>query len=500
MYRISVFLTFVACLALVVFAGCQQIDRQQVKKVEAEVTEGPPPASAGPGDLAEIEKEAKEQEARQAYKEGMLARRANDLERAGEQFERALELDPSYTEAAQALAEVKIALGEAAPAGAPDVALRVKKVEAQIQLIRHEVAATISQGEVFFQQGKFEDAVSSLEEALGLIKWASELYLLDFTEERDRAQALLESARIQRDVFVRAREAEQRKAAEQALAEELRKQADYRRRMAEELLALARQSLERKDFVEALSFTRRALLKDPANSEAMRLEKIIVRERINFERERIRLRTDMAWRNSFMKMEEAALPVAGIMNYPDREWWRNMTVLRCERSKREQNVFERTPEQENIEKKLEQVTVRLLRIESQKFPDAMKTIMKQFGNIVPIVIHPDALVELGDKKIDIDRPVETNLRTAIEIALERIPDDTGEYTYVIRDEAILITKKGAEETKRLIIYPVQDLLRQVVPFRPPDIEISREDLFEETGGEFGDVGEEERDYFGTEDR
>ena len=491
MYRMSISATLIACLALVFLAGCKQVERA---KDRAEGGEDAAAPSAGRYDVSDIEKEAMEREAREAYDQGILARLAGELKKAREHFARAVRLNPSYIEAQQALADVNVALGEVGAEAAAGVELQARKIEAEMRLIRHEVRATIEKARTLFQQEEFEEAVSNLEDALGLMKWATELYLLDFSEERPEAEVLLKSARIQHKVFLEAMKAEQRRQAKEKIAEELRKRAEYRRRQAEELLVLARESLAMKNFAEALKFARRALLKDPANSEAMTLEKIIVEERLNFERERIALRTDMAWRGSFFRLEQAALPVTDIISWKDREEWMQKTSLRRESAKSEQEVFQRSAEQVQIEKKLDEATVRLLTIEPQKFPEAMKTIMRQFGNIVPIVLHPDVIAELEDEKIEIDRRIETTLKDAIEIALDQIPAGLGEYAYVIRDEAILITRKGAEETKRLIVYPVQDLLRKLVPFSPPNVDVGRKELFEDG------TGDEEREYFGEEER
>ena len=491
MYRMSISAMLISCLALVFLAGCKQVERAEDR---AEVGEEAAAPSAGRYDVSDIEKEAMEREARDAYAQGILVRHAGDLKKAREHFARAVRLNPSYVEAHQALAEVNVALGEVGAEAAAGVELQASKIEAEMRLIRHEVRATIEKARELFQQEEFEEAVSNLEDALGLMKWATELYLLDFSEERPEAEVLLKSARIQHKVFLDAMKAEQRRQAKEKIAEELRKRAEYRRRQAEELLVLSRESLAMKNFAEALKFARRALLKDPANSEAMTLERIIVEERLNFERERIVLRTDMAWRGSFFRLEQAALPDARIMSWKDREEWMQKTSFRRERAKSEQEVFQRSAEQVQIEKKLDEATVRLLTIEPQKFPEAMKTIMRQFGNVVPIVLHPDVIAELEDEKIEIAIPKEITLKGAIEEALDQIPAGLGEYAYVIRDEAILITRKGAEETKRLIVYPVQDLLREIVPFSPPKVDIGRKDLFE-VSGEYG-AGDEEREYFG----
>ena len=469
MYRISIVVALCVCLAFVAITGCKQAER---KPTGAEAAQ----TKATTYTATDVEREAVKREAKEAYLEGVRARQANDLKAARDAFARAVQLDPEYIEALKALTDVKVALGEAAPPAA-EAAMGAQRLEAQLQQTRQEIRTLMGQARTLFQKEQFQDSINALEDALGLMNWASKAYNMDFGAERPEAEELLKNARVQQEVFAKAQEAEQRKAAQQALEDELRKQVESRHQAAAQLLATAREELAKKNFSQASSYVNRAIAADPGNVEAMELSNIIVEQRINFDRERTILQKDMAWRASFQAMEIAGIPkVEGAMTWPDKARWEEITQKRQQRSEQEQKVFQPTAEQEKINKILDETKVRLLNIEEQPFPSAVKTLMKQF-NAVPIVIHPEAMSKLALVNVGVSRPTETSLRAALEYLLARIPKDAGEFSYVIRDEAVLITLKGAEESRSLIIYPVQDLLRKPVGFKAKGIKFSKEDLF-----------------------
>jgi general secretion pathway protein D len=474
MYRIAIVTALIVCVA---FAGCKRMEQAPADKA------GAVPAGAGPGaggyTAAEAEQQAAMAEAREYYLSGLRARQAGDMKAARDAFAKAAELYPNYVEALQALAEARAALGEAGPRvpGEPDIGMQ--KLLAQNQQIRRDVRELISQAKMLYGKEQFEVAIDNLQEALATMNWAAKLYNMDFGAERPEAEELLQRAQVQQQVFATALEAEQRKKAQQALEEELRKQADYRRQRAQQLLEGAREELAKKNFAEARGNVNRALVEEPGNAEAMELSDIIVEQQMNFERERVILMKDMAWRQSFEDINEMGVPQTGndIVTFGEKKVWVANKERRVKYAEEEQTIFQPTVEQEELEKRLDELKLRVLNIDNQPFPEAVKTLVKLFKS-VPILLHPDAFSKLSQVNVSIARNTETTLRTAIELLLARIPSDQGEFSYVVKDQAVIITTKGAEEAKVLAVYPVQDILRKIVNFTPPSIQIDRSALFQ----------------------
>jgi len=474
MYRIAIVTALIVCVA---FAGCKRMEPAPADKA------GAVPAGAGPGaggyTAAEAEQQAAMAEARESYLSGLRARQAGDMKAARDAFAKAAGLYPNYVEALQALAEARAALGEAGPRvpGEPDIGMQ--KLLAQIQQIRGDVRGLISQAKMLYGKEQFEVAIDNLQEALARMNWAAKLYNMDFGAERPEAEELLQRAQEQQQVFAAAVEAEQRKKAQQALEEELRKQADYRRQRAEQLLEGAREELAKKNFADARIAVSHALIEEPGNAEAMELSDIIVEQQMNFERERVILMKDMAWRQSFEDINVMGVPQTGddIVTFGEKKVLEANKERRLRRAEEEQTIFQPTVEQEELEKRLDELKLRVLNIDNQPFPDAVKTLVKLFKS-VPILLHPDAFSKLSQVNVSITRNTETTLRTAIELLLARIPSDQGEFSCVIKDQAVIITTKGAEETKVLAVYPVQDILRKIVNFTPPSIQIDQAALFQ----------------------
>jgi len=483
MYRITIIAALGLCLAFAAVTGCKQTPQKPAEGAQATKAYT----------ATDAEREAVKREAEEAYLEGVLARQADDLKAARDAFARAVQLDPEYIEALKALADVKVALGEAAPPAA-EQAMGMQKLEAQLQQTRQEVHTLMSQARDYYQREKFEDAIKALKEALDTMTLATKLYNMDFGAERPDAEDLLKSARIQQEVFAKAQDTERRTAAQQALEGELAKQAAYRHETAAQLLKTAREELAKKNFSQASRFARHALEADPGNVEAMELLNIVSEQRINFENERAILQKNIEWRKLFQDMDEAAIPPDERMpvHWEDKNKWEAMTETRRRSSEQQTKVFQPTAEQEKINKILDETKVRLLNIEDQPFPSAVKTLMRQF-NVVPIVIHPDALAKLTGVNVSLSRPTETSLRQALEYLLGRIPTDAGQFSYVIKDEAVLITLRGAEENRSLIIYPVQDLLRKPVGFKAQALKFNKEDLFADVTGTTGTSGTTETD-------
>ncbi|MFH1549290.1 MAG: tetratricopeptide repeat protein [Planctomycetota bacterium] len=450
-------------------------------------------------------KEARAEDAREVYRKGMMRKQAGDLEGAAEYFREALKLNPDYIEANEQLTRVRIEMGELPRERADVLREKSRQLAAEKEAMRRDVNDRINRAVALYSENNFKECIRLLEGALDIIEWQP--YNIDFGIRKTQAEEILKEARRQQKALEQAEAEAERLKAQRTIEEQIHRQAGHRLAIAREILEQARKQMSRQNFAEARNLCRK-VIDDPHNEEAVRAEARALETRINaewgeVEREETALVTSIEWRDTFIKIREAALPPSGIMNFPPKEAWKQMTKRRERRIEEIQKVFERSQEEIDIQRLLDTVTV-----PSLTFPDeldlatAINNIMLAFNEVVPIVVSPTVMdkVKEDDKKVFIDIRKELTLKEA----LGWLTDSLGpEYSYTIRDEAVIITIQDEEEERQLQIYPVQDLLRRLQDFKPPDIDISAEDLFEDTdSSEFEEVdvfGEGNRDTDGRKD-
>ncbi|GAF69887.1 unnamed protein product, partial [marine sediment metagenome] len=278
----------------------------------------PQPSDEAPEDVkAEAIKAAKALDARNLFHKAVLSEKAGDLKTALEYYRKALELDPNYEEANERLTRVRIAMGEQLPEGYDTLKEKFREIEAEITSIRRDVKNRLNLAQEHFRKKEFEKCIRLLEETLSITRWQA--YNIDFSAEKVLAKEIIKEARRQQAVIDRAAEEAERTEIQRTLAEEIRNQAEYRRTVARELLDQSRKALGKKNFAEAMSLCQKVLLNDPLNEEARSLETLITGEQMMFEGEKIKLDTSIEWRDTFIKVRQAAIPPSGIMVHPPKD-------------------------------------------------------------------------------------------------------------------------------------------------------------------------------------
>jgi hypothetical protein len=146
------------------------------------------------------------------------------------------------------------------------------------------------------------------------------------------------------------------------------------------------------------------------------------------------------------------------VRYPPAEVWQNLTQLRAKW--RSVDLHRNSPNEERIHKALSQNT-------DLEFPDnTLKEVMDYLAQIhnIPIKFDQtviDAGVNPEEAKVSLTLSGIT-LRSALKIMLENV--DGQELTYIIEDEIMkIVTREAADEKRTTRVYPVGDLVIQVMP-------------------------------------
>ena len=466
---------------------------------DVEPSEPPPPGSAGEVNVQdEVRKQARAREAVDWYRKGLLAKRAGDLKTAADHFRKALELNTEYTEANEKLTDVLIEMGEKSADGDELLEGKKRKIAAEIEAIRRDVRNRTAEAVKLFSGREYEKCIKLLEEALGTIEWQA--YDIDFAVEKAQAEEILKEARRQQAALDQVAAEQERIKAQREIADEMKNRAEYRRLLSRKHLDGAREALSKNNFAEASTLVRKVLTRNSLNKDARALESLINHERLIFKREKIALEESIEWSKTFINIRKSAIPLTGIMIFPSREKWASLTQKRFRRIQEVQKVFERSDQAIRIQDIIDNTKVSSLTFPEQDILKAIRTIMTAFNDVVPIVVSPSVMIEVGNQKVFMDIRKELSLGDVLDLLMDRLGG--GQYSYTIRDEAILIMKRDEDEERRMQIYPVQDMLRKLQDFEAPDLNVGSEDLFEggsgaDIGGDFGDEDDDVFSEVGT---
>jgi general secretion pathway protein D len=427
--------------------------------------------------MKEVQRRQNIAEARRLVQEGRAAQDQNDLATARDRYQRAAELDPSNTQAAQGLDEVLRLRGELP--GAQGTALT--RAQAQIEAARTEItyrfndsirraqtsAVNISNLDRPFQDTDLLDGRRALEEAAVARNSNptifSERELSEFDTRLAQARVTLDQAEERRQRWIIERQ--QRDQLERF--EQARREADeQRRRTIADLIRTSRELAARHEYEEALGLVDQILELDPRNDYAIGVRPLL-QDALHFaEQRKWRERFDEEWASTMNASEEKKIPYNDVLNYPSD--WPDISALR------DRTVAEERGEGEADQAAVAQLNRQLpeLNFDGVAFADVMDFLRDVSG--ASIFVNWKAL---ENASVDKTTPVSARVRNIrFSKALTLILDSVGgtiPLGYTI-DEGVITVSTADDLDKNTLtrVYDIRDLIIDVPDFtNAPDFSL-----------------------------
>ncbi|MDP7034145.1 MAG: hypothetical protein QF752_06590 [Planctomycetota bacterium] len=401
----------------------------------------------------------------------------------------ALKLDPNNKEALDLLAEIGMILGERK--GELKSLSEFVRDEALVrrQQARKSAENLFKEGEGFYGEQKYEQAIEKWERVLEIIRWAP--YELNLGTLKERSDNYIELA--QRKQVLHEKWLEQKrlqKAREDAVREEKVRQARSKARIR--LLFLqAIDHFNRKRYEEAELLARDIVEIDPANEDARRM----IVHSIDARHERAEAQNMSGrieqWKRFQEDMKESMTPYADILRFPDREDWKLI-----DRRTGSSRTFEEitAPESKEIRETKEKLLSQTISLEFDETPFEEVIEFIQNYSDINIAIRKSVKDKLAEEDTPITLKVtDLKLTDALDVLL-----GLNDFEYTIGDNGILfITTKDSEfasgkSSPRL--HDVRDLVVKITDFPGPKIQLAQgEDDGGGTGALFGDDDDDQDD-------
>ncbi len=442
----------------------------------------------GGGDAAEdlvesarVEASRRRQEARYLYSVGNRWFSNGDYEKAEELFRKAIELDPTLTDAKrkrfQALMFLGRRDGEIRSLMQDFVDERQIRTEARLA----EVRQLLNQGDEYLEN----DDVAQALRAYGRARENLVLfdYGVDTTELMEEAERKFLETNARRQELVRRLRQEQEESAIGEAEERTRLAEQRRRDRVKTLVSRAAEAMREDRFETVLALTEEVLTLDPQNrtarklkKDAKELEKAI--RYVNY------LETDKEELGRVQEeLLEVKIPYEAPFQFGGGERWRTKVEPRAERQT--DITFEDSFEVARIK--------RILATTSPTFDfdgETLSEVVAYFNQITDVNIQIDPEVDAEDVTVDLSLS-----GASLQDALNLIMTNTGlSYTFKY-DTLYITTPDKAFGDRRLHVYNVQDVLNKIRDFPGPSIQIRSPDDTDDAGGAnpfgFGAAEEEE---------
>ena len=423
-----------------------------------------------------------------------VARQLRDelnLQEAAQEAQRALDLDPDNIEAKDLRTEIGALLGESAGLNKTIGAQLADEHELRVQQLKAEAEDHFRKGQRAHTRGDYSKAIAELSLCLNHIRWAP--YSLDWGGIDERATALLETARQDRESAELAHREEANRTAHDQLRQKELVEEQRNERIIANMLTQAIDSFEKGQYDASMEYCDQLLRRDPRNEQASELRDASFRAG----REKVRRDYIDDKREEFAKwrenLQELTIPWTDVITYPDPDQWRKITAMR--KNRRGIDLSQKVSETElALREQLDTTTVTLPGIEDEESLRTVIDYIRQFTGL-PIVVDQAAEDAVFDEGTVFNFNFENQVSVAQ--ALNLITRMGGEsVTWTIRHDAVLVTTKEKALGKPIIYnHDVRDLIKVMKNFTGPRIDRLRllDELEDDDGGgPFGGLKEDER--------
>jgi tetratricopeptide (TPR) repeat protein len=386
------------------------------------------------------------------------------LEEAESTLLRARDIDADNPELNQKLAQVQELLGRRPG----EVRTWAEHMQKLLEILMQK---ELSEAEQLLADAEKQIGVADYDKAIDNIKKVQLRVSIDdrlkWGDVPQRAKALLERAKAERDVAHQAkREAAEREAYEIAQREE--EQARIKRKARiDYLMALGTKAYERRDFNEARRLAEEALREEPTHEMATQLaaaSEKAYRDRVTDD---YVVQKAREFRRFQEQQQELKIPYTEILTAPDPTYWADISKKRTMATAEEQVRAAKDAETLAVEGALERRLPKGLQFDETS--GAYAEVIQALSSMteVPIVITPEAKEVIDSNslvlQIQLGQPI--TLRNFLNLLVDR---SDKALAYLIQDGAVLFTTKAkALGTPTLRVHPIADLTFPVTNFAGP---------------------------------
>ncbi len=435
----------------------------------------PAPVSAGPaGDDAQARLEALELRLRRAKAELALGNAAlanEQVDRAIQHFQKALEIEPTYTPARERLELARSLVGEGG-GGAGAIARLVAKRRIRAQMVRSKYAQAMQRSHEAMQAirgpGDFDRATQEAQYARSLLE-TNRNYLDDAEYQRKKLETeqRLDYISRERQRWEESRVAEQQKEVERRRRDRIRLLEQQKAEKIRTLKSRVNELSQRGQYKEAVEILARICKLEPSDSQARNMlgqfENFVMlldgkEAHRTALREEHRQMVDIRW---------SQVPWYEMLRYP-RDW----QEISLRRRPFAAGEVAESEADRAVRRELRKVLPKL------EFPGiGFGDVIQFFRDVSNLNIHPK-WEALKAANIDERTPVNVKLtNVTLEKALRTVLDDVGGVNpldYIVDEGVITISTKDDLSRQAITrVYDIRDLIFQVPNFAGPRINLDQ---------------------------
>lgn len=398
---------------------------------------------------------------------------------------KARDYDPDNLLVQQKLEWIGPLVGEKIPQAVGEESAEL--VRAREQFFVEQAREAIRKGELAVARRDYDAALFEFRSAVDYTRYAPAVDWGTVREDAERLVRETEAAQI---------EAEQasRSAEEQLTLERLRREEEESRQREQarldQLLADGLAAFEAQAYEMAEELAEEVLREDPRNERALELRDTAFkarREELAADYVETKQTQFRKWRQHILSQR---IPIADVLQLPDRDVWRENTARRAAIS--ESRSTNENPADAALRAELATLQVRGLRIEGE---ESLSAVARQIQSMteVPIAVSSAAEAAVFDEGVAFELRLENPISVAQ--ALNLVAEQAGEgVTWTIDVGTVLFTTKERARGKiRGEYYAINDLVIPLPNFVAPRLERLRllEDLEDDDGSTpFGTLGEQ----------
>ncbi len=406
--------------------------------------------------------------------------RNGEFHKAEKLLREAHELNPANSDVNWELREVESLLGRRGPSAKGYAEKQGEIAKIRIDEQRTKAAKLANLGRMHLENGRFDSAKESFENALFIIN--SDPYQIEWGSLKQDAENGLRQANYMKQQEERdaRREAVEDSIAQMAAEEEQALLQEQQR--LERWMASAVEAFNRSDYRLAENYAERVLEAQPDNTKARELQMSANRARhAQMSKEHLR-REKLAFREWMDDIQATRVPQDKILAWPSRKFWEKISSVRAKARPTFGNI-ETDPEAEALLAKVKGTNVNLA-VDNQEFREVVKTLQIQTG--FNIMTDPRIASEVNENPVSGLTLTDVPLATALTMLQSSAGEDV---VWTTKGNIVLFTKQEFVTQNLIVqIHSVADLTSGLTNFIPPTIQLVGPD----------DVSDEENPLFGTE--
>ncbi len=425
------------------------------------------------------------QKASQADEHYRLAERqyvAGDFEKATQECEKAIQLNPNHAPARALFMEVQFILGRSkATPVSEEHDKYVKEALVRHQQLLVEIDQAYERGTRAYNLGEYEQAEREFRKIMEFAKWMPTGIDLE-TRRRGALDMLERTKESSRQKNLDEEKSRMRLIEEEKARDEFKRLIDQKREL-ELLFGQAQMHFEREEYPRSVEVCDKILYINPNLTSVAEMRNVAQRlQHMKAGRENLRNYIE-EWKRTFERIELNAAVQANELQFPDMETWKEKIA------KRQPKGIAEIDEQINDEDKtiLDKLNSIRITIDMQNAP--LPQVVDYIREISGLNIHITGVDAPENEQISF-KVQDIVLAGALKLMLG--PKSLG---FTVRDGVVIITKADQlKKSVKLELYDVQDLTYGMVDFPGVDISLAQDAIGTAVAG-----GEEAKQQFTGED-